>query len=197
MMPNLPVVRVVLVGSLIPDNVRKGYIPEQNKIIKFPFSKIIQEDFLEKHNISRIFCASDIFVVSDRLLLEQNIVLEQKLRNRNYGALAGRSLKSLSVEEQEQFMNPTHSPVGGESIYAFHARLKAWLDSLFDNAKNQETFLIIASPIIIRALSACIIADGIKNSFHILNKLDVYPESWSVFSGRSGNWRILTLSAPF
>ncbi|WP_087635745.1 histidine phosphatase family protein [Acetobacter ascendens] len=192
-----PVVRVVLVGSLMPDDVRRGYISPKDKVINFQFSKIIQEKFLREYNISRIFCASDIFVEPEYFLLEKKIVLESKLRNRDYGNLAGRNLKSLSAEEQEQFMNPEYAPVDGESMYAFHARLKGCLDSLFDKAKNQETFLIIASPVVIRALSACIIADDIKNSFCILNKLDVHPESWSIFSGRIGNWRILTLSAPF
>ncbi|WP_174714360.1 histidine phosphatase family protein [Acetobacter pasteurianus] len=197
MMSNLPVVRVVLVGSLMSQDVRKGYIPREDEIIKFQFSKEIQEKILEEYNISQIFCASDVFVDPEYFILEQNIVCEPKLKNRNYGILAGRNLKSLTAEEQGQFMNPEYSPVGGESMYAFHVRLKAWLDSLFDEAKNQETFLIIASPVIIRALSACIMADNIKSSFRILNKIDVLPESLSVFSGRGGNWRIFTLSAPF
>lgn len=196
-MPNLPVIRVVFVGSLMPDGVRKGLIPRKDEIIKFQFSNIIREKILEKYNISRIFCASDVFIGPESSLLEQNIIVEPRLKNRNYGILAGRNLKNLSAEEQVQFMNPEYSPVGGESMYMFHTRLKTWLDSLFDGAKNQETYLIIASPIIIRALSACIIENDIKKSFLILNKLDVQPESWSVFSGRGGNWRIFTLSAPF
>ncbi|WP_124306565.1 histidine phosphatase family protein [Acetobacter pasteurianus] len=197
MMSNLPVVRVVLVGSLMSQDVRKGCIPREDEIIKFQFSKEIQEKILEEYNISRIFCASDVFLDPEYFILEKNIVCELKLKNRNYGILAGRNLKSLTAAEQGQFVNPEYSPVGGESMYAFHVRLKTWLDSLFDKAKNQETFLIIASPVTVRALSACIMADDIKSSFLILNKIDVFPESWSVFSGRGGNWRILTLSAPF
>ena len=63
--------------------------------------------------------------------------------------------------------------MGGESMCAFHIRLESWLDSLFNKAQNQDTFLVIASPVIIRALSACILADEIKNSFHILNIIPV------------------------
>ncbi len=196
-MPNLPVIRAIFVGSLMPDSVRKGLIPRKDEIIKFQFSNIIREKILEKYNISRIFCASDVFIDPESSLLEQNIIVEPRLKNRNYGILAGRNLKNLSAEEQVQFMNPEYSPIGGESMYTFHTRLKTWLDSLFDGAKNQETYLIIASPVIIRALSACIIGNDIKRSFFILNKLDVQPESWSVFLGRGGNWRIFTLSAPF
>lgn len=196
-MSNLPVVRVVLVGSLVSQDVRKGYIPREDEIIKFQISKEIQEKVLEKYKIARIFCAPDVFIDPEYFILEQNIICEPKLKNRNYGIWAGRNLKGLTTEEQEQFVNPSYSPVGGESMYAFHVRLKTWLDSLFDKAKNQETFLIIASPVMIRALSACIMTDDIKSSFPILNKIDVLPESWSVFSGIGGNWRILTLSAPF
>ena len=58
-MSNLPVVRVVLVGSLMSQDMRKGCIPREDEIIKFQFSKKIQEKILEEYNISRIFCASD------------------------------------------------------------------------------------------------------------------------------------------
>ena len=196
-MRNMPALRVVLLGSCMPDNVRKGYIPKKDEIIKFQLPKLFQENILEKQNITRIFCAPDIQVSPERFFSKYSIELEPKLENRNYGIWAGQQLKNLLVEDQVQFMNPTYSPNGGESMCAFHIRLKSWLDSLFNKAQNQDTFLVIASPVIIRALSACILADEIKNSFYILNKLDIYPESWSVFSGRAGKWRILTLSAPF
>ncbi|MGF1277340.1 histidine phosphatase family protein [Acetobacter pasteurianus] len=196
-MRNISALRVILLGSCVPDNVRKGYIPGKGEIIKFQIPKLFQENILEKYNITRIFCAPDIQVSPEHFLSKYSIELETKLENRNYGIWAGQKLKNLSVEDQMQFMNPTYSPIGGESICAFHIRLKSWLDSLFNKAQNQDTFLVIASPVIIRTLSACILDDDIKNSFHILNKLDIYPESWSVFSGRSGKWRILTLSAPF
>lgn len=100
-MPNQPVIRVVFVGSLMPDGVRKGLIPRKDEIIKFQFSNIIREKILEKYNISRIFCASDVFIDLESSLLEQNIIVEPRLKNRNYGILAGRNLKNLSAEEQE------------------------------------------------------------------------------------------------
>ncbi|PHY94916.1 phosphoglycerate mutase [Acetobacter pomorum] len=196
-MSGLPVMRVLLVSTFVSEKVRKGYISKRTDITKIHFSKIMQEKFLQEYSISHIFCASDILIDEDQSVLPEGFDMEPQLQNRNYGIWGGRDLRSLSLIEQQNFMDPEYSPIEGESMFAFHIRLKAWLDGLFKKVKNQETILVIATPPVIRALSACILVDDIKNSFSIQHKLDIHPKSLSVFSGRCGKWRILTLSAPF
>lgn len=196
-MSGLPVIRVLLVSTFVPERVRKGYIPKRTDITKIHFSKIMQEKILQEYAISRVFCASDILVDEEPSVLPEDFNVAAQLQNRNYGIWGGQDLRHLSAIEQKNFMDPEYSPVEGESMFAFHIRLKAWLDGLFKKAEKQETVLVIAMPPVIRALSACVLVDDIKNSFNIQHKLDIHPESLSVFSGRCGKWRVLTLSAPF
>lgn len=122
--------------------------------------------------------------------------------------------------------DPDFAPPEGESLNQFHARIGAWLitasqgemaeaepgaanllngsssgtgpaassgkPSRTRSDTSARTVLLIARPAVVRALATHILQGGVD----MANRLDIAPQTTSLFTHHAGNWRVRALSVP-
>ncbi|GBQ83775.1 hypothetical protein AA14337_2677 [Acetobacter malorum DSM 14337] len=122
--------------------------------------------------------------------------------------------------------DPDFAPPEGESLNQFHARIGAWLTTASQeemaevepgsgNLSNSSpsgtgpaassgkqprtpsgtsalTVLLIARPAVVRALATHILQGGVD----MATRLDIAPETTSLFTHHAGNWRVRMLGVP-
>lgn len=122
--------------------------------------------------------------------------------------------------------DPDFAPPEGESLNQFHARIGAWLTTASQgevaeaepgagNPSNgppsgtgpaassgkqsrtrsdtsARTVLLIARPAVVRALATHILQGGVD----MATRLDIAPETTSLFTHHAGNWRVRMLGVP-
>lgn len=122
--------------------------------------------------------------------------------------------------------DPDFAPPEGESLNQFHARIGAWLTTVSQgemaeaepgagNLSNGSpsgtgpaassgkqsrtpsgtsalTVLLIARPAVVRALATHILQGGVD----MATRLDIVPETTSLFTHHAGNWRVRMLGVP-
>ncbi|AQT05260.1 histidine phosphatase family protein [Acetobacter persici] len=128
------------------------------------------------------------------------------LRDRDYGTWHGQALKNLAAEALHALLHdPDFAPPEGESLRQFHARVGAWLTTLSQEeaargtlpaaarpaGSGAQTLLIIARPAVVRALACVILGGGPE----MAAKLDIPPQTTSLFTHHAGHWRVRALGA--
>ena len=128
------------------------------------------------------------------------------LRDRDYGTWHGQALNTLAPEALHALLHdPDFAPPEGESLRQFHARVETWLTTLprEEAARGTipaavrpagfgaQTLLIIARPAVVRALACAILGGGPEMSA----KLDIPPQTTSLFTHHAGHWRVRALGA--
>nr|WP_025829428.1 histidine phosphatase family protein [Acetobacter persici] len=128
------------------------------------------------------------------------------LRDRNYGTWHGQALKNLAPEALHVLLHdPDFAPPEGESLRQFHARVEIWLTTLPQEeaargtlpaagrptGSGAQTLLIIARPAVVRALACVILGGGPE----MVAKLDIPPQTTSLFTHHAGHWRVRALGA--
>ncbi|MFT9019138.1 histidine phosphatase family protein [Acetobacter malorum] len=122
--------------------------------------------------------------------------------------------------------DPDFAPPEGESLNQFHARIGAWLTTasqgemaevepdaanLLNGSSSGTgpaassgkpsrtrsdtsalTVLLIARPAVVRALATHILQGGVD----MANRLDIAPQTTSLFTHHAGNWRVRMLGVP-
>lgn len=128
------------------------------------------------------------------------------LRDRDYGTWHGQALKNLAPEALHALLHdPDFAPPEGESLRQFHARAETWLTTLpreevargklpaaaHPAGSGAQTLLIIARPAVVRALACAILGGGPE----MAAKLDIPPQTTSLFTHHAGHWRVRALGA--
>ncbi|WP_215762107.1 histidine phosphatase family protein [Acetobacter sp. P1H12_c] len=128
------------------------------------------------------------------------------LRDRDYGTWHGQALKSLAPEALHALLHdPDFAPPEGESLRQFHARVGTGLTTLPQEeaargtilaaarpaGSGAQTLLIIARPAVVRALACAILGGGPE----MAAKLDIPPQTTSLFTRHAGHWRVRALGA--
>lgn len=128
------------------------------------------------------------------------------LRDRDYGTWHGQALKNLAPEALHALLHdPDFAPPEGESLRQFHARAETWLTTLpreevargklpaaaHPAGSGAQTLLIIARPAVVRALTCAILGGGPE----MAAKLDIPPQTTSLFTHHAGHWRVRALGA--
>ena len=122
--------------------------------------------------------------------------------------------------------DPDLAPPEGESLRQFHARIGAWLNTVSEGGETDaapdggplpngsrsgrqpgpasgiqsrtqsgtsaRTLLLIARPAVVRALATRILQGGPD----MATRLDIAPQTTSLFSHHAGNWRVRMLGVP-
>ncbi|MFT9063755.1 MAG: histidine phosphatase family protein [Acetobacter persici] len=128
------------------------------------------------------------------------------LRDRDYGTWHGQALNTLAPETLHALLHdPDFAPPEGESLRQFHARAETWLTTLpreeaargklpaaaHPAGSGAQTLLIIARPAVVRALACVILGGGPE----MAAKLDIPPQTTSLFTRHAGHWRVRALGA--
>lgn len=128
------------------------------------------------------------------------------LRDRDYGTWHGQALKNLAPEALHALLHdPDFALPEGESLRQFHARVGTWLTTLSQEeaargtlpaaagpaGSGAQTLLIIARPAVVRALACAILGGGPE----MAAKLDIPPQTTSLFTHHAGHWRVRALGA--
>ncbi|MCP9318985.1 histidine phosphatase family protein [Acetobacter persici] len=137
---------------------------------------------------------------------ETSITHTAALTDRDYGTWHGQALKNFAPEGLHALLHdPDFAPPEGESLRQLHARVETWLTTLPQEeaargtipaaaratGSGAQTLLIIARPSVVRALACAILGGGPE----MAAKLDIPPQTTSLFTHHVGHWRVRALGA--
>lgn len=154
---------------------------------------------------------------------ELPVIRTASLQDRNYGTWHGQALRDLPPDALNGLLhNPDFAPPEGESLRQFHARIGAWLNTVSQGGEtgaapdagplsngsrsgrqpgpvsgtqsgtSARTVLLIGRPAVVRALATCILQGGPD----MATRLDIAPQTTSLFTHHAGNWRLRMLGVP-
>ncbi|OUJ04277.1 histidine phosphatase family protein [Acetobacter malorum] len=154
---------------------------------------------------------------------ELPVIRTASLQDRNYGTWHGQALRGLPPDALNGLLHdPDFAPPEGESLRQFHARISSWLNTVSQGGETDaapdagplsngshsgrqpgpasgtqsgtsaRTVLLIARPAVVRALATRILQGGPD----MATRLDIAPQTTSLFTHHAGNWRVRMLGAP-
>jgi broad specificity phosphatase PhoE len=116
--------------------------------------------------------------------------VDERLRDRDHGAWAGRTLDELPEPDVTAWLtDPDFVPPSGESATEFVSRVHGWLD---ERAGDGRKVVAVTTPSVVRAAVVCAIR-ATQESFW---RIDVAPLSRTLLSNRGGMWTLRSLAAP-
>ena len=111
----------------------------------------IPNDFNIIYSSDLIRCKQTSDILNEKLGLE--IIYDARLRERDFGSLAGKPIETFSsdLREKDKKQEYNYRPYGGESVEDVRVRVFDFINELLKN-KNQEKILVVTSGGIIRLL---------------------------------------------
>lgn len=115
----------------------------------------IPNDFNIIYSSDLIRCKQTSDILNKKLGLE--IIYDIRLRERDFGSLAGQPIETFSLDLREKDRNQKYDyrPYGGESVEDVKKRIFAFIQDLINNKKDEKV-LVVTSGGIIRLLHSII-----------------------------------------
>ncbi len=111
----------------------------------------IPNDFTEIYSSDLLRCKQTAEILNSKLGLK--IVYDPRLRERDFGSLAGQPIETFSLDLREKDKNQKYDyrPYGGESVEDVKTRVFSFIEDLIKNKQN-EKILVVTSGGVIRLL---------------------------------------------